>query len=1053
MNISEKHPGSSLKNFPLSSAQLRLLIEHEKSRLKSDFNVSVAIRLPPECDITRLEDALSKTIRRHPALRTIIHIENGKHPSQSVVEILPRLEMVSLPSLSESDCFLKIKQFAKEPFDNLESGLLRLHLITNQAGFRVLQLVVHEIACDGASLRIVLEDLTRFYSENIECDNDDILAVNLNYRDYIVSHSDRWIGSSECESQRHFWLNKLDGYVPEPVLLDNPIRHGQGTRPERKSASVDADQAKAIRTTCAQFKKTPFVLMLAAYSLSLARRSTISEVIVSVPISARGSVHVQQTVGCFLNVVPIRLRFDWDKTVSEFVNYVQEEAFQCIEHAEFPFELFHKDFAPSLLDSLKSEAQYTINSQDLDISRSLHNGWKLLDLDLFEGKSNFCLYYRTGRDNWHLSIEFNSNKYECASADGIIRDILAILDSIGGNAEKSLKEVFKTLPNSQAKLSPDFDRTEGSASDLLGNIERGDPLSSIFDKVAAAYPGAVALVDGPRSITYDELRRLSNGMANALGPVAGEKIGIIVSNSIECVIGIIAILKAGAVYVPLDPEAVGRWEAILKGCSVRHLLAAPKESHLTEKIADPELEIHVIIPLSAEALDNPVAMQNSQMAYILHTSGSTGVPKGVMQTHRAVIHFIDAYVANLEIRPSDHLSLLPSLAYDAAVMDLYAALLTGATLHLASVKELGVDALAAWVRDHNITIWHSTPTLVRLIGERIQEISDARVRTVVFGGEEASRRDAQLAQRLFGPKCLLVNGYGPTESTVTLQYSISDSSELSNDRFPIGVPVSRTSVTVSDPRGVANTLIGELHLESRYIALGYIGQKELSEQRFGKSTTHAQGIRRYYTGDLVRIREDGFLEFMQREDGTTKVRGNLVSFHEMESWLLASDDVASAVVLEVDGEAGELVAFVVPKNGLQADSTYKLIRAMEAHLPSYMIPHRICLVDEIPMLQNNKIDRAKLLATLVNHKANVAENPKDISRHEEKVSEILCKLMDVGSIQIDRNIFDIGANSITILVAISEINMHYGSSIPITSLFEKPTIRSFCTSFSSHFPE
>jgi amino acid adenylation domain-containing protein len=350
-------------------------------------------------------------------------------------------------------------------------------------------------------------------------------------------------------------------------------------------------------------------------------------------------------------------------------------------------------------------------------------------------------------------------------------------------------------------------------------------------------------------------------------------------------------------------------------------------------------------------------------AYILYTSGSTGQPKGVVQNHGNLLHHIRTYTNSLHISQDDRLTLLSSYSFDAAVMDIFGALLNGATVCLFNVREEGLDRLAAWLVRQEITIYHSTPTVYRcLVSSLTGQEQFPRIRMVVLGGEDVCRRDVDLYRRYFSDHCLLVNGLGPTESTLALQHVMNAQSVIVGNRVPVGFPVEDTEVSLLNGAGeeVAVYAIGEIQICSAHLATGYWQQPELTDAAFRPAA--GDGKRRTYrTGDLGRRLPDGSIEFVGRKDGQVKIRGHRVELEEIETQILEHDGVKAAVVAVSEESAGErrLLAYVVPGEG-HTLSASALHRALSERLPAYMLPSAFVWLASMPMLPNGKVDRRAL---------------------------------------------------------------------------------------------
>ena len=442
---------------------------------------------------------------------------------------------------------------------------------------------------------------------------------------------------------------------------------------------------------------------------------------------------------------------------------------------------------------------------------------------------------------------------------------------------------------------------------------------------------------------------------------------------------------------------------------------------------------------SVEAIN--ISIPPDTVAYLLYTSGSTGKPKGVMQNHRNVLHHIRNYTNNLHICAEDRLTLLSSYGFDAAVMDIFGALLNGATLYPIDIKEEGFGALYQQLVGQKITIYHSTPTVYRyFIGSLSSEKTLSFTRLVVLGGEEVFKKDVELYKKHFPPACLFVNGLGPTESTVSLQYFISQDTEIARTSVPVGYPVEDTEILLLNEAGKEVAIYGEIAIRSPHLALGYWQKTELTETSFLSDPTG--GSRRIYrTGDMGRLLPDGKLEFVGRKDFQVKVRGFRIELGEIEVVLAQHPSVVETVVIAREDQLGDkqLVAYVV-LNKKPAVTNNELRNFLRQKLPDYMIPSAFVSLDSLPLTPNGKIDRRALPAP--DSERPVAEDSYVAPRNsiEEVLAGIWCEILGLKEVGIHDNFFELGGHSLLATQVMSRLRKVFEIEIPLRTLFESPTV-------------
>jgi amino acid adenylation domain-containing protein len=504
---------------------------------------------------------------------------------------------------------------------------------------------------------------------------------------------------------------------------------------------------------------------------------------------------------------------------------------------------------------------------------------------------------------------------------------------------------------------------------------------------------------------------------------------------------ILGVLMSRNAYVPLDPAYPQERLALMLADSDPSLvLAEPGEAARARELGGgsiPVLEMDV----EASRGDSPPlsrAPSAEQPAYILYTSGSTGKPKGVVQLHGNVLHHIQAYASNLGIRAEDRLSLVSSYAFDAAIMDIFGAFLTGASLYPFDVREAGLDALAAWLDHERISIYHSTPTLFRaLCGTVSPDRVFPAVRLVVLGGEEVTKGDVELWRRHFGRDCTLINGLGPTESTLALQMSVSHDYVVTGTRVPVGYPVEDTDIVLLDSEGAEATVRGEIGIRSAFLAAEYWRRPDLTTSAFLPDPV--DGTRRIYrSGDMAWLRPEGSLEFLGRHDDQVKIRGIRVELAEVEHCLKAHPAVAHCVVTCRRDPAGHqrLVAYVVCRN--DADPS-PLKSHLARRLPEYMVPTLIVPLSRLPLTPSGKVDRQHLPEPT--WPAGTSSGAPSTAT-EEEVAKTWQEVLGVVRMGRMDNFFDMGGQSLLAMQVISRLRRAFGVEIPLRALFEAPTVAS-----------
>ncbi|WNF01042.1 amino acid adenylation domain-containing protein [Streptomyces luomodiensis] len=659
---------------------------------------------------------------------------------------------------------------------------------------------------------------------------------------------------------------------------------------------------------------------------------------------------------------------------------------------------------------------------------------------LRHGTWDVALTLDSGPVHTHLTLHYNASLFTRATAQWILGHCATLLTAAvatPGTPVRELPVQDEPAPAPWRLPVPDGYRPPEPA-------RRGEGLVDRFRRTAAAHPARLAVTGPQGSLTYAELDRVSDTVARRLRRTAGpgDRVALLYGHDVGAVAAIWAVLKTGAAYVPLDPrQPDGRLTRLLTDADCTTLVCDPALADRAGSLArgartvpaDP-FDIAVTSPAPPEA---PTPGDPDAPAYLLHTSGSTGRPKAVVQSHANVLAHTLAYADRLRIGPRDHIPLLARYTFDAAVMDLYAALLTGATLHVEDPVATAPE-LRERLRRAATTVLHTTPTLFRhLVGDLPEEGGPdpafASVRAVVLGGEEAGQHDLRRFLAAFGRNAALVNGLGPTECTLIAQY-LAGATDLGGTALPVGHPVEGISLRLLDEEGRGTELLGELEVRGERVAHGYWNEPDATAAAFG---TGADGTRHYRTGDLARRRADGALVFAGRKDRQIKLRGHRIEPGEIEAALRSHPTVAEAVVaVDTRAPAPRLVGYVTPATGFPPD-TGELLAYLARTLPDHAVPWRIVALDRLPLGPTGKVDRARLPAP--------GELPSDAAAApttplERTVAQLWCRVLGTDSADLHGNFMAAGGDSVRLLTLLGDVRRELDAEVPLLEFLAAPTI-------------
>jgi amino acid adenylation domain-containing protein len=585
----------------------------------------------------------------------------------------------------------------------------------------------------------------------------------------------------------------------------------------------------------------------------------------------------------------------------------------------------------------------------------------------------------------------------------------------------------------------------GAAASPLGT---DDSVPDRFARVARRHPDAPAVIGEESTLTYRELDRLSNRIAHSiLATCRAEKqrVGLLLHPGPGAIAAMLGALKAGAIYVPLDPSYPENRTAYMVDEAELALLVTDRRNGVyADRLAGGALPVVDLegAELSPNETDPGLAIDPDAIAYILYTSGSTGQPKGVLQTHRNLLHFIESYSRTLEIRAGERLSLVYSFSFSASLMDIYGSLLNGATACHYDLKRRGLNELAAWLRQNQIAVYHSVPTVFRHLMDTLHEgHAFPAIRAVDLGGEPVYQREVETFRRHFPPGCLLVNHLAFTEASVTAQYAIDHETEIGSERVPVGFPAEGMTVLIVDEQGEAldRGHVGEIAVQSRYLSPGYWRQPELTASSFSPASDGQERI--YRTGDLGRVLEDGRVEHLGRKDARVKIRGYSVEVAEIEQALLRLDGVKEAAVIAREDTPGDprLVGYFVFARAC-APSSAELRGMLAASLPDYMLPAAFVRLEALPATESGKVNRRALPAPARDEMAVSTELVQPRTDIEKWLVATWEQELCVRPVGIQDHFFEIGGNSLTAARVFTRIEDALGRRLSAATLFQAPTI-------------
>jgi amino acid adenylation domain-containing protein len=1040
------------KYFPLSSAQQRLWLLDQFEPGNPMYNISLLLRFKGRLDTEALERSLLEIGRRHEILRVNFTTLDGKPVQFLEDDRKLTLSTIDLTQEPGSDHYARAEQFADEDsqrsFDLLRDALARASLFRLADDDHLFQFIIHHIVFDGWSLNVFLQEFTFYYSTFSRKEEAVLPPLEIQYIDY-ASWDAEQMGNVVASGHLEYWREKLGGDLPVlDMPLDQPRPEIQSFRAGKETLRISPALTQKLHALSRGEGVTLFMTMLSVYYILLARYTAQEDIVVGTPIARRSRAEVEKLIGVFINNLALRTDLSGNITFRELLKRTRRTALDAFAHQDIPFERLLNELRIERDSSHSPVFQVFFNL--LDVRKGV-----LLELPGIEVETpslpevgsifDITLYVQNWGETLKLKLVYNADLFTATHMAEFLQRYHHLLEQITTNPDQNI--FCLPLPGHarerQQQIIQNFSRlANGYEPFLREDLSRS--ITNRFECQVEKYPHRVAVKTLRHEWTYIELNRLANRAAHGIlrnSTTVQDKVALLFDHEAPMVAGVLGALKAGKTYIPLDPHyPAQRLAFMLEDSQASLIVTNDALDGLAQKLAGNRLPLINIDRLNAEAPDtNPgILVSPDTLAYILYTSGSTGQPKGVMQNHRNVLHFIKAYTNNLHIGALDRLTLISSYSFDAAVMDIFGALLNGAALYPIDVKKEGLLNLAQYLRECEISVYHSTPTVYRYFLHLLAEADEfPNIRLVVLGGEAVVKRDVELYKKHFSRNCVFINGLGPTESTVSLQYFIDSHTEVFQNSVPVGLPVEETGVVLLNEAGQEAVLAGEIALHSPYVALGYWHKPEITEASFAAR----DGSRVYRTGDMGRLLPDGMLEFRGRKDFQVKIRGHRVEVGEVEARLAEHPSVRECVVTLSENGRGErhLLAYVVYHKS--APAVIELRNFLQEKLPDYMVPSIFVPIESLPLTPTGKIDRR----ALPQPKVEPSEAKARVSARneiEEKLVSLWEEVLQVQPIGVRDNFFEVGGHSLLAVHLFACINREFNVNLPLATLFRDATIES-----------
>ena len=1035
--------------LPLSFAQERLWFLERLHPGQTAYYVPRAVRIRGRLEIPCLERAYSGLVTRHEVLRTTFP-EVGGRPVQVIHAPWPfRLPLVDLRGLPgetrEHETRRLLGDEGKRRFDLSRDPLIRATALWTGESEHLLLQTEHHLVHDGWAQGVLLRDLLELYSASDAGRRPELPPLHVQYADFAAWQRE-WLSGSVLEKQVAFWVRQL---ADAPPLLELPTDRPRPSVLRSHGGEHLFDLSHALADKLRAFARrqgvTLFMAMLAVFQVLLHRLSGQTDLVLGSGVANRRRAETEGMIGMMVNTLVLRTDLAGSPTLRELLLRVRRVCLQAYAHQDLPFDKLVEALRPERSMSYSPIFQTNFGFNDAPTPEWEVDGLRVEEVPTHNHSSKFDLLViasphaeqrtafatRARGSGINLALEYNLDLFDSPTTLRFLHQYQTLLEDACAAPDRSIGELQWLLP-------AEIHQTLVEWNDAVTSYPREASLAELFVSVARDRPDAPAVIDQDGSVwIYHRLDEASNRLANrlrALGAGPEVAVGIAMERSPELIVGMLAIVKTGSPYVPLDPSYPDERLAFM-------LADAGVEIVLVDETTRGRLEGKARLLSMAEGgpagpLD--VRAPAEALALVIYTSGSTGQPKGVALPQRGVVRLVRE-TNFLRIGPGNRLGLASNISFDAATLEIWGALLNGAALVVLPLEAVLSPAdLASRLERHEVDTLHLTTALFNQMARERPEAL-ARLRTVMFGGEAADPFAVGRALRASGAS-RLIHFYGPTESTTFATWHRVREVAPGAVTVPIGLPVANSQIYVLDrlqqpvPRGV----VGELFVGGDGLARGYLNRPDMTA---GSFIPHPWGCgsRLYRTGDLVRQLPDGVLEFVGRRDGQVKIRGFRIEPGEIEAALASHPEVAEAVVAVREETPGgrRLVAYVVPWAGAALDAG-GLRQHLRRGLPEHMIPAAFVVLAALPLTPNGKVDRRALPAPEAEVPAEPSAAPRTLV--EEVLAGLWAELLGLSRVGAHDRFFELGGHSLLVTQLASRLRGAFGVELPLRTLFERPTV-------------
>lgn len=1013
--------------YELSASQKRLFFIEQMKGIGTTYNVPFILEIEGKLDTYKLSKSLDTLVNRHEALRTSFEIIEGK-PKQIIHD---RVYLKKLFRTAKENALTKITERFIQTFDLSKAPLLKVELVQVDLLKHYLLLDFHHIIIDGVSVASLLKELCTLYN------NEKLAPLKVQFKEF-AAWQNKLLSSNEIEKQEQFWLKSFEGDIPVLEMpTDYPYPSTLDYIGDEITIQLDPSLSKNIYKFCAQSRTTPYTLFMSAYNVLLNKYTSQEDIIVGTPVSGRNHSDLENVLGMFVNTIPIRTYPAYEKRFTDFLGEVNTYCLSAFENQDYQLD--------TLIDKLNIQRNsnkhplfdVALVFQNIGINQFTSGDINIKPLWHKKNDAKFDLLLEILEDNKSLTLNWNFRKslFKKETINNMAKHFINLLNSIIENPDQLIKDINIISKAEELQLLFDF-------NDTHVNYPKNTCIHQMFEDQVKNYPERIAVSFEDESISYKELNEKANQLARFLknkGVTRDAIVCILLDRSINMIISLLGILKAGGCYLPINPDyPEDRTNYILENSQTKYLLTTNNYiNSITLNGEKFDVNDKSIYQGDSSNLDN--INEPEDLAYIIYTSGSTGKPKGVMIQHKNVIRLLKNDKNLYDFNENDVWTMFHSFCFDFSVWEIYGAILFGGKCVIVNkAATLSPQEFLKLLKKEQVTILNQTPgAFYNLIEEDLKNTNrDLNIRYVIFGGEALQPLQLKDWHKKY-PETRLINMYGITETTVHVTFKEITDYEIENNISNIGTPIPTLTTYIMDknlhlcPIGI----IGEICVGGDGVARGYVNNPELTAKRFVENP-YPPHDRIYRSGDLAKILPNGEMVYYGRMDFQVKIRGFRIELAEIEDKLLKSPNIKKCIVLAKEEPGGNkvLVAYMVMENDM---SVPELRSYLSEDLPDYMIPSYFIKMEELPLTSNKKVDRRALPDPTTSIDTGIKYVAPE-NKSQKVMVKIWQKVLGIEKIGINDNFFALGGHSLKAVSLIAEMQKHF--KVNVNDIFEHQSI-------------